>query len=278
MLWFLLGRPLGHSYSPVIFRNIFDITGISGKYFAVEIPTRNMFFNFVRESLCSGVSGINVTLPYKTDAFVYAEKKSSITLKTGSANLLYTDKDGNICCDNTDYAGFLKTVENKEIIYGREHVIIGTGGVARTIAVALSDAGASKILILARNREKAQNFVSEISQKIDSKIEVLELGPGQDLRPGMVVNATPAGMSPETEVIPFGLEKLLQSIKEKTLYYDLIYNPRETKAMKMFKAKGHDVRNGFDMLVYQALKAFEIVADKKIDSKKLFSKLKENGY
>lgn len=269
----LLGYPLKHTLSPFIFEKIFKAAGIEGSYHAIEVPSKRLFYHLVPELLSSGYAGLNVTIPYKVDAFTIADEKSEIVKRTLSANFLYM-KDLSIVAENTDYFGLKESLEELEVDSKNAACVIGYGGAARTCLTLFSDLGFKSIYVIARNPEKAKVSLKEVVKKLTSKVfvvsEVSEIIESLDL----LVNASPAGMHPKIKELPHGFEAL-QKVSKKGAVLDLIYNPRETVLLAEAKKKGLKTMNGLKMLIVQAVKAFEIIDDKKIDAEFLMRQVEE---
>jgi len=261
MKFALLGYPLGHSLSPEIFREIFNEAGVKGSYYLVEIPNRRLFYAFASDALKDGYVGLNVTIPYKIDAYYLAEDKTEIATRVKNANFLFL-KNNRLTADNTDYYGFLNSVKNLLSFKAQKAAVIGYGGSARTVICALKDLDYKEIYVIARNVERAKDrlkdFLSDGTIRIISRVD--EFRDEIDL----IVNASPAGMYPHTEVLPFGAE-LISCLGPHGLVYDLIYNPPETKLLKEAKIKGFKTMNGLEMLVLQAVKSFMNVSDIEIN-------------
>lgn len=271
----LIGFPLTHSKSPLLFKIFFEIAGISGEYRLFEIPSRRLFYWTASEVFASGFSGINVTVPYKPDAFYFAEKKSDIALRTQSVNLLYF-KDSLIIGENTDYFGFsesLKTLDSLKIT--KKAAVIGAGGSARTILAALIDFGFEKIYITARSIKKAHLLASQYANHSSSEMIVIDPDDKINSELDIVINCTPAGMFPDVDQLPQGFQ-LLNFVRKGGAAYDLIYNPQKTKFLKEAEKRSLRIKNGWEMLVLQALKTFEIITDIKLDIKIVLRELENN--
>lgn len=270
----LLGKKLGHSLSGVIMRQFFNDSGISGEYLLVELGDHKSFCRFASIALKEKVfDGFNVTVPYKEWAFSISEKNKEESRKTGSANVLYLE--GNeIISANTDVYGFVKSLRNNFPNLEIERaLVIGAGGAARSVIYGLSLMGVNDIVIVARTIEKAlklKNFFSkkvDVSLAIESIKEVEEKGGVYDL----IVNATPAGMHPKTEISPLS-EDVLNRISDGGVVFDLIYNPIKTKLLRICEQRSINTLNGLEMLVLQAAESFKIWTGVYPDTKKAFRK------
>lgn len=245
----LIGNPLSHSLSPAIHDLFFKKTGIDAAYELLEVPSEE-FCGILDRIKKEGYSGINVTIPYKTQIMELLDSLSQEAVRVGAVNTIKIgceDAGYEYIGYNTDYFGFgreLKhvgaTVENKTC------AVLGSGGASRAVTAYLEDHGASKITIVTRNTKSAVRKVPGL-QCTDIKEFSAE---GFDL----VINATPVGMWPKAEYSPLS-EKQLGGAG---FVMDLIYNPEETLLLKISRGMGIPCANGLYMLVAQAVCSQEI--------------------
>lgn len=230
----LLGRKLGHSFSPQIHKMI---GGYDYGLFEREPEELDAFFAE------GGFKGINVTIPYKKAVIPYCGQLSPQAAEIGSVNTIRRLPDGSYYGDNTDYYGFVYMVKHSGVdLTGKKCVVFGDGGVAPTVRTALRDLGAGEVVTVSRKGE--HNF-SNLSRHYDAQV---------------LVNATPVGTYPNngdcvTPLAPFA--KLEAA-------FDLIYNPAVTEFLRQAKEKGAVAVNGLGMLVAQAKRAVEIFLDTEI--------------
>ena len=230
----LLGRKLGHSFSPQIHK---IIGGYDYGLFEREPEELDAFFAE------GSFKGINVTIPYKKAVIPYCQKLSTQAAEIGSVNTIRRLPDGSYYGDNTDYYGFMYMVKQSGVsVSGKKCVLFGDGGVAPTVRTALRDLGAGEVITVSR---RGENNFSNLSRHYDAQI---------------LVNATPVGTYPNngecvTPVAPF--TKLEAA-------FDLIYNPAVTEFLRQAKEKGAAAVNGLGMLVAQAKRAVEIFLDTEI--------------
>ncbi|MCX7831286.1 MAG: hypothetical protein N2440_00050 [Actinobacteria bacterium] len=272
----LVGHPLSHTISPLIYKKIFEMAKIKGDYRIFEIPTRRLFYNICSELLENGYDGINVTIPYKVDAFYLSELKSDVVLRTQNANFLYLS-EGKIASENTDYFGLEGSIRDHISSKRKAAAVIGYGGAARTCMTLLKDLSFERIFVVVRNKERALKSLKDFLQSFSRANIILIENPEEVLDElDLLVNATPAGMYPNVNELPFGSDLILK-VSQDGMVLDLIYNPKETLLLKMAKERGIKVSNGLKMLVYQAVNAIEKVADINIDKDKLYISV-ENEY
>lgn len=222
----LLGRKLGHSYSP-------QIHSYLGEYPYVLFEKEP---EEVGEFILHGdYTGINVTIPYKKDVIPYLDELSPAAKKMGSVNTIVRRSDGTLFGHNTDYFGFTSMVKRSGIqVAGKKALVLGSGGTSNTAVKALIDLGA-EVIIISRSGE---NNYDNLYLHADASV---------------IVNTTPVGMYPKTGVAPVDL-KLFPKLEG---VLDVIYNPARTQLLLDAEAMGLPHENGLWMLVAQAKEAAE---------------------
>ena len=227
----LLGRKLGHSYSPQIHSFLGDYT-----YKLYEQEPENVG-NFLKNT---NFSGINVTIPYKKDVIPFLDELSPKAIKMGSVNTVVRRADGTLFGHNTDYFGFHSMVLRSGIgVSGKKVLVLGTGGTSNTAVKVLEDLGAN-VIIISRTGE---NNYENLHLHKDAAV---------------IVNTTPVGMYPNTGVSPVDLTKF--PVLEGVL--DVIYNPARTQLLLDAEKLGLPHENGLWMLVAQAKEAAEYFGGK----------------
>jgi 3-dehydroquinate dehydratase / shikimate dehydrogenase len=230
----VVGSPLTHSVSPAMHNAAFRAAGVDAVYLPLAASSADDFTMF---ATAFGVQGVSITIPYKVDLFQRADEVDDLSRKVGAVNTYR--RDGlRWEARNTDVSGFLAPLEGRLNLRGARAAILGTGGAARAVAVALGSAG-SHVTVYGRNRGKAKD-VAALAGGIS---EGLPVAPQSwDL----LVNTTPVGMFPDVDETPF------EGKFDGRVVYDLVYNPMETRLLKEAAAAGCDVIGGLDMLVAQA--------------------------
>ncbi len=230
----LIGEKLGHSYSKIIHEKYHALRGILEGYDLIEIPKCNLESEFKRIS--KEYDGINVTIPYKIDVIKFLDSVSDEAKRIGAVNTVKFSPDG-IVGYNTDYFGFMATLLKNDItIKDKSVVILGTGGVSKAVLTVCEDMGAKEIV-----------FVST-SQTSVGKYPAIPYS--DDLRGDVIINCTPVGMYPSVDMCP------LSCIADGfSAVVDTIYNPSETRLMKMAADRGIKAVGGLYMLVAQAVHA-----------------------
>jgi len=236
----LIGGKLSHSYSAVIHDLFFKMTGISGSYDLIEIPSPIMLAEKLDYFEKNEFRGINITIPYKTDILSHVDVISDEVKKLKAVNTILF-RGGSRYAHNTDYFGFKRTLEMNNISpKGSKWLVLGYGGGAKSVIAALRDMGASDVLI-ASTSQKGPGFITydEIKQLTDFS---------------GVVNTTPLGMYPDIGMCPVGRDDFG---KFKTAV-DIVYNPLKTRFLQIASEEGLETVSGLYMLVAQAIKAQEI--------------------
>ena len=228
MVFGLLGRKLGHSYSPQIHSLLDDY----------EYPLYEKEPDKIAEFMASSsFDGMNVTIPYKETVVPYMSGLSDAAKKIGSVNTVTRLPDGTLYGENTDYYGFSYLLEDAEFdIKGKKVVVLGNGGASKTVVCVCRDKGAREIAVISR-RSETDNY-ENISKHADADY---------------IINTTPVGMYPNNGESPIDLS-LFKSCKGVA---DLIYNPSKTRLILEAEALNIPAVNGLVMLCAQAVKAAE---------------------
>lgn len=248
----VIGHPIGHTMSPFIHNRLFELAGIEAEYSVVDVAPENLGDDY--KKILSKLDGFNITIPHKSAIIPYLSGLDKKAEMYGSVNTVDSNGKGY----TTDPDGFLQALKSNGIpVYGKV-VIIGTGGVARTIAFELAKAGADVTIAV---RPQSIHKVAALSQEIQEKtvhpsistcyIERLSKYKGEI---DLLVNATPVGMYPNVDAMPVG-EDIISKSKA---VFDVVYNPLETKFVKTAKAMGKKAVGGMDMLIYQAVVSHQI--------------------
>lgn len=230
----LLGRSLGHSYSPQIHSFLGDYP-----YALFEKEPDALEFFFKKADF----SAINVTIPYKKDVIPYCHELSDVAKRLGSVNTIVKQADGTLIGHNTDYFGFLSMVERSGLhVTGKKVLVLGSGGASVTVVAVLEALGANVVVI---SRSGENNYTS-----LDRHSDAYA-----------IVNTTPVGMYPNVDDSPVDLKRFanLKGV------LDLIYNPARTRLLQQAESLGLTAQNGLWMLVAQAKESAEWFTGKTID-------------
>ena len=234
----LLGRKLGHSYSPQIHAFLADYTYDLFEKEPEEVEA------FVKTA---DFRGINVTIPYKRDVIPFLDALTPTAEKLGSVNTIVRRNDGTLLGHNTDYFGFTSLVHRSGIpVAGKKVLVLGSGGASRTAVKALEELGAHVVIISRSGENNYQNLHLH-----------------QDA--SVIVNTTPVGMYPHNGEAPLDLRRFpaLEGV------LDVIYNPAKTQLLLDAEALGIPHDNGLWMLVAQAKEAAEYFSGKQIPDSRI---------
>jgi len=245
-LFGLIGFPLGHSFSKGYFTEKFEKIGLSQTHTYEKFELENIEdFPALLQSHAGELKGLNVTIPHKQNVMAYLDEIDPAASKIGAVNTIKFLENGKIKGFNTDYWGFRWTLEKWDAfneIAPKKALVLGKGGAAKAIIVALEDLGL-KVQLVSRTKENDTITYEELTPEVMS--EHL-----------FIVNTTPLGMYPKVENCPAIPYELLS---EKHLLYDIVYNPLETLFLKKGTEVGvRGVHFGLEMLHGQAEKAWEI--------------------
>lgn len=257
-LFAVLGNPLGHSLSPLLQNHFLAQTEQNGIYLA--LPIEPGYLETVLKGLHAiGAGGCNVTIPYKEAVLPLLSALTPQAEACQAVNTLIPTANGFIG-DNTDGAGLLLALayEQHWQPQGQTIVLIGAGGAAKGIAVALAQAGAVKIDIVNRHPERAQALSSWLKSVTGVSSEGLGLEtlaePELYQRTQTFIQTTSLGMSPHIEEMP---PVSVQYLTKEHLVVDIIYNPLESKLLRSARMQGARTSSGLGMFIHQGALSFE---------------------
>jgi len=247
----VLGYPVSHSRSPAIHNAALVYHGITAQYHAVACPPAE--FHLIPGLFAlPGFRGSNVTIPLKEKIVSLLDTLEDTAQRIGAVNTIVPDgRNGLLTGYNTDVYGFMKPLER----FGKvaSATILGTGGAARAVIAGLIESGCKSIYLVSRKyrmHEKAAMFPGVVRLVTYDDLE--QAVRGSDL----LVNTTPVGMHPARDRSPVP-ERLVPLLKHK-IFYDIIYNPAETKLLQQARREGAKVIGGGDMFLHQASRSFEL--------------------
>jgi shikimate dehydrogenase len=236
----LIGRNISYSFSKKYFK----------EKFSAELFNDCAYENFDIESIESfpeiiinnpDLKGLNVTIPFKEAIIPYLDKLSKKATLIGAVNVIRFTKKGKLKGYNSDYYGFKKSIEPLLQPHHKKALILGTGGAAKAVAFALEELDIFYTFV---SRETGENSIDY------NRVNITSFDNYQ-----IIINCTPLGTKPNTKDFP---PIPYEYFTPQHLAYDLIYNPAETQFLKKAKKKGAVVKNGYEMLVLQAEKAWTI--------------------
>jgi shikimate dehydrogenase len=234
----LIGYPLTHSFSLAYFRKKFEAGNIDAIYSAFELISINELPELI--SSVPNLAGLNVTIPYKTAVIPFLDELSDEAKAIGAVNCIGIHA-GKLTGHNTDASAFEQSLRPLLKTTDVSAIILGTGGAALAVKYALHRIGISFVEVSRTGSYPAISYD-------DLTLELVEAH-------HLVINTTPVGMFPDTEAaspVPY------EAVGVDHILYDLIYNPEETRFLKLGKARGSTVKNGYEMLVLQAEASWKI--------------------
>tara|TARA_Y100000590_G_scaffold181413_1_gene206791 strand:+ start:8456 stop:9277 length:822 start_codon:yes stop_codon:yes gene_type:complete len=253
----VIGDPIDHSLSPIIHNAAYRELDMECTYIAYKIAKGDLVTGI--EALKKiKISGFNVTIPHKLDMMKYLDNVDETCEKIGAVNTVLND-DGILRGFNTDMDGFLEPIKRKEIqIKNSKILLLGAGGAARAIVAGFQKEGADEIIIVNRTKKNGDEL-TEFSKKIGLYARSKNIDEMNVLNTkfDFIVNASSLGLKNEKNIIPNNL------MDEQTTVYDIIYRPLKTDLINIAKEKKSKIIFGYEMLLGQAIRSFEIWLDKK---------------
>lgn len=245
----VIGDPVRHSLSPAIHNAAFSELGLDWVYLAFPVPGGSGL-DAVAAMRTLGIAGLSVTMPHKSDVIPGLDELSPTALALGAVNTVYR-RGPLLVGDNTDGAGFIDSLRLDEGFdpAGTRCVVIGAGGAARAVILALGQAGAAEVAVI--NRTAARGIKA-------AKLAGGRGRPGTPddlLRADVVVNATPLGMAgPYAAAVPVDIDFL----RSDQIVVDLVYHPARTPLLVAARQRGAVPVNGLGTLIHQAARAFRL--------------------
>tara|TARA_B100000674_G_C37953432_1_gene968392 strand:+ start:1517 stop:2353 length:837 start_codon:yes stop_codon:yes gene_type:complete len=249
----VIGWPISHSKSPKVHGFWLNEYNVDGVYHALSVSPKKLSRALTGISAL-GFRGVNVTIPHKVEALALCDKTDNTAKRIGAVNTVTICKDGSLSGTNSDAYGFIENLHNNSSWTASlgPAVILGAGGAARAVAVALSDAGVDQIRIINRTPERAEALIA------DTQIENAVIESWRDRHEalegaGLLVNSTSLGMAGH-EPLDINLSMLPRS----AVVNDIVYEPLITELLKASKNRGNEIVDGLDMLLHQAKVGFHL--------------------
>lgn len=236
----LVGKNISYSFSKAYFAEKFERENYKNHtYENFDIQEIFGFPGILKNN--PDLKGLNVTIPYKEVVIPFLDKMSKNALKIGAVNTIKFTSSGKTKGYNTDFYGFKKSLKPLLKSHHQKALILGTGGASKAVAFALRLLEIDYVLVSRTPSEHTITY-DEIDASTFEEYQI-------------IINCTPLGTSPNVEVCP---EIPYAYFTEKHIAYDLIYNPEETLFLKKAKENRATIKNGYEMLVFQAEKAWKI--------------------
>ena len=235
----LIGFPLEHSFSRKFFSEKFEKENIDAVYNLYELENINLFSKLVKNE---NLYGLNVTIPYKEAIIPFLDKIDETAKKIGAVNVIKFDKNQNqLIGYNSDCVGFEKSLLPLLKSHHSKALILGTGGASKAINYVLQKLNIETKFV-SRTAKKNQLTYQDLTKEIMEQFTI-------------IVNTTPLGMFPKIETFPPIPYIFLTS---NHLLFDLVYNPKETAFLKYGLLHGCSIKNGYEMLVEQAIESWRL--------------------
>lgn len=253
----IVGWPVSHSRSPRLHGYWLREHGIDGAYVPLPVPPGRVE-QALRALPLLGLRGCNVTVPHKEAAFTAMDRLDPVARRIGAVNTVVVLADGSLEGRNTDGYGFLENLLAGAPGWRPEAapaVVIGAGGAARAVAVALLEAGCPELRLANRTRARAE----EMAAVLGGPVRVVDWAERADALAGagLLVNTTTQGMGTQGMGGQPALDLALDALPETALVNDCVYTPLETPLLAAARARGNPVVDGAGMLLHQGRKGFE---------------------
>lgn len=249
----VIGHPIAHSRSPIIHMT-FAKQANESMYYGRIFAELNEFKKKATEFFERGGKGMNITVPFKLEAYELGQKKTPRAQLAQAANVLWI-KDGELWCDNTDGIGLILDLkrllkEQGQVLAGAKVLILGAGGAAQGVVAPLMDEGVTDLSLANRTFAKAEQMAQQFPSLQPLRME--ELAGFSGVKFDLIINATATGLGDSSPITKEVLAKLLHS---KSIAYDMVYG-KDTRFMKDAQELGVRAVDGLGMLVEQAADAF----------------------
>ena len=244
----IIGNPIKHSLSPILHNYWFKKYNLDAEYLLLSVE-ENGIKNVINKIRSKELSGINITLPYKQKVIPFIDQLINDAKHTNSVNTVFLDDANTLIGENTDVYGlqaaYLKEIVNAE---NKKALVIGAGGVSPSVIFSLTKSKIKNISVVNRTHEK-----SIFLKKRFSFLNILDWKNFKNDLDNfdIIINATSLGLK-DGDNFSFKFDNVKQSL----IYIDTIYNPLETKILKLFKDKEIKTFNGLNMFIYQGQKSF----------------------
>ena len=258
----ILGYPVTHSVSPQMHNAAYAKLGLNYCYLPISVKPKDL------ERVLEGIrilsfAGVNVTIPHKEAVVTHLDEVTKIARLIGAVNVILI-QEGRLIGYNTDGPGFIDSLREDAgfEVAGKFAVVLGAGGGAKSVAMMLAQDGVKKLVISDLIYEKAENLCEYINSHFGiapyacpaKSNELRKLIGSCDL----LVNATPVGMHPKMNECPIEDDCIIPG---SAVVYDLVYNPLETKLLKLAKKNGAKAVSGIGMLIRQGALAFSLFTE-----------------
>ena len=247
-LYVVVGNPIGHSLSPVMHNSALAHSGLEGHYLALQVENIAAAVDGIRGL---GIRGASITMPHKVSVMQYLDEVNPVTSDIGAVNTIVNRK-GVLHGYNSDGDGAIKALLEKTTIRGKDVAVIGAGGGARALGFGLKQEG-GLVTIINRSKSAGEKLAGDLNCKFELLAEVKKLAHQ------IVINATPAGMTPDITSVPLAPDLM----KPGMVVMDLVYNPLKTRFLEAAQRIGCTIIDGVAMFVHQGAVQFELWTGRK---------------
>jgi len=248
VIFAVLGNPVSHSLSPVMHNTALSEVGYNGVYHAFKVKDIGEAVSGIK---ALGIRGASITIPHKISVIEFLDKLDDTAEKIGAVNTVI-NRHGVLTGYNSDCLGAIKAILEKTAIKDKNVVIIGAGGAARAIGFGIISQG-GRITILNRTAAKGERLARHLGAEFQPISNLKKTGCQ------ILINTTPVGMIPDTNVMPVQREDL-----DKTMVVmDVVYNPLKTRLLREAENIGCRTVDGVSMFVYQGAFQFELWTGKR---------------
>ena len=248
----VMGWPVAHTRSPAIHNHWITKYGLKGAY--VQLPVQpDRLETAIRGLAALGFAGCNVTVPHKVSAMRFMDELHPAARRVAAINTIVVQPDGSLLGMNNDGAGYIQSLRDADATWRGDAgpaLVLGAGGAARAIAVALLDEGVPELRITNRTLERAQ----ELANDFGDRVKVVPWAERNEAMAGvsLLVNTTSLGMHGQAP-----LAVALDALPLEAMVSDAVYIPLETPLLAQARMRGHRTVNGLGMLLNQARPAFQ---------------------
>lgn len=261
----LIGSPVDHSVSPILFKLYADEHGLEYAHSKFDVKADDL--EIVIKSLSAyGFAGVNITLPYKADVIPFLDTISPEAQAIGAVNTIKVS-DGKLEGFNTDAFGALRAIEKaakREVSSSDKAIVFGTGGAARAVVWVLLQKGV-QVTVVIRNPEshRTMTIKNDFADRVEF-VNYSSLTTEQLSEYTIISNTTSVGMYPLDDESPVKFDNFDNIDLTGVIVFDAVFNPVTTKLQKWAKSKGAILAFGIDMMIFQGIVAFEYWTGKKV--------------
>ncbi len=239
----IFGQPVAHSLSPAMHNAAFAALGVNAVYVAFPVTDLGQAVAGLRGL---GIAGVSVTIPFKEAIIPLLDEVAEEARTIGAVNTV-VNRGGRLWGTNTDWQGALAALQDQVDLAGQKVLVLGAGGAGRAIVYALRLAG-GRVWVTDAEAGRAQTLAQEFGVTAVPWVEAPQLAAA------ILINATPVGMAPQDQAIPYPPELLTQV----QVVMDIVYKPLQTRLLREAAARGCRTIDGLEMLIYQGVRQFEL--------------------